>query len=203
MGVILAALMALSVAAAAATGKMAALTAAVAESASRAVTLALGLAGLMALWLGLMRVAEEAGLVALVGRAARPLLRRLFPEVPEGHPALGAMVMNVAANVLGLGNAATPFGLKAMAALDELNPHRGAASDAQALFCALNTASVQLVPATVIAMRASAGARSPGDVIGATLVATVCSATVAVLSAKLLRRLYRPPAAPGTAEDSR
>jgi spore maturation protein A len=105
--------------------------------------------------------------------------------------------MNIAANVLGLGNAATPFGLKAMAALEEMNPHKGTASDAQALFCALNTASIQIVPASVVALRAAAGARQPGDVIGATLVATACAATTAVLAAKLLRRAYPlPPAAP-------
>ncbi len=187
-------LVALSVAVAAATGRMEALTPAVVESAGRAVTLSIGLAGLMALWLGLMRVAEEAGLVRLLGRAARPVLRRLFPEVPPEHPALGAMVMNVAANMLGLGNAATPFGLKAMAALEELNPHKGTASDAQALFCALNTASVQLVPASVIALRAAAGARQPADILGATLVASLCATAVALTAARLLRHLYpRPP----------
>ncbi len=187
-------LVALSVAVAAATGRMEALTPAVVESAGRAVTLSIGLAGVMALWLGLMRVAEEAGLVRLLGRAARPVLRRLFPEVPPEHPALGAMVMNVAANMLGLGNAATPFGLKAMAALEELNPHKGTASDAQALFCALNTASVQLVPASVIALRAAAGARQPADILGATLVASLCATAVALTAARLLRHLYpRPP----------
>jgi spore maturation protein A len=188
-------LVAISVAVAAATGRLEALTAAAFESAGHGVTLALGLVGVMALWLGLMRVAEEAGLVRLLGRAARPALRRLFPEVPAEHPALGAMVMNVAANMLGLGNAATPFGLKAMAALDELNPHKGTASDAQALFCALNTASVQLVPASVIALRAASGARQPADILGATLLASLCATVAAVAAASLLRRLYPHPAA--------
>jgi len=187
-------LVAASVAVAAATGRMDALTAAAVESAGRGVTLAIGLVGVMSLWLGLMRIAEEAGLVALLGRAARPLLALLFREVPPGHPAHGAIVMNVAANVLGLGNAATPFGLKAMAALEELNPHKGTATDAQALFCALNSASVQLVPATVIALRASAGARQPADILGATLLASACATAVALLAAKLLRRLYPAPA---------
>jgi spore maturation protein A len=159
MGALWAFLLAASVAVAAASGRMGALTTAAAESAGRAVTLALGLVGVMTLWLGLMRVAEEAGLVELLGRAARPLLTRLFPEVPPEHPAMGAMVMNIAANMLGLGNAATPFGLKAMAALDEINPHKGTATDAQALFCAINTASLQIVPASVIALRAAAGER--------------------------------------------
>ena len=192
-------LLALSVVAAAVNGRMAELTAAVAASAQSAVTLSLGLVGIMALWLGLTKVAEEAGLVALLARAARPIQRRLFPEVPPEHPAMGAMVMNVAANLLGLGNAATPFGIEAMRRLDELNPHRGSATDAQALFCALNTASLQLVPATVIGLRAAAGARSPAEIIGPTLVATACAATAAVLSAKLLARAFPRPAPPPAA----
>lgn len=188
-----------SVAAAAVNGRMAELTAALSTSAQSAVTLSLGLVGIMALWLGLTKVAEEAGLVALLARAARPILRRLFPDVPPDHPAMGAMVMNVSANLLGLGNAATPFGIEAMRRLDELNPHRGTATDAQALFCALNTASLQLVPATVIGLRAAAGARSPADVIGPTLVATACAASAAVLAAKLLARAFPRPAAPPAA----
>ena len=191
-------LVAISVAAAAATGRMASLTAAVAESAGQAVTLALGLVGVMTLWLGLMKVAEEAGLVALLGRAARPALRRLFPEVPPEHPAMGAMVMNVAANMLGLGNAATPFGLKAMAALEEMNPHRGTATDAQALFCAINTASIQIIPASVIALRAAAGAGQPGDVIGPTLLATSCAVVAAVAASKLLAHLLPRAPVPAT-----
>ncbi len=189
-------LIAVSVATAALTGKMGALTGAITASAQSAVTLSLGLVGIMTLWLGLMKVAEEAGLVALLARAARPVLRFLFPDVPAEHPAMGAMVMNVAANMLGLGNAATPFGLEAMRLLDELNPHRGTATDAQALFCALNTASLQLLPATIIGLRAAAGAKNPGDVIGPTMLATACAATAAVLTAKLLARAFPRPAPP-------
>jgi spore maturation protein A len=196
MGAIWAFFIAVSVAVAAGSGRMGVLTTAALESAGRGATLALGLVGVMTLWLGLMRVAEEAGLVRILGRAARPVLRRLFPEVPPEHPALGAMVMNVAANMLGLGNAATPFGLRAMEALDELNPHKGTASDAQALFCALNTASVQIVPASVIALRAAAGARQPADILGATLLASLCATAVALVSARLLRLLYPLPAEP-------
>jgi spore maturation protein A len=184
-------LLACSVVAAAASGRMHALTGAIASSAETAVTLSIGLVGVMTLWLGLMRVAEEAGLVTLLARAARPVLRRLFPEVPPEHPAMGAMVLNIAANMLGLGNAATPFGLRAMAALDELNPTKGTASDAQALFCAMNTASLQLIPASVLALRAAAGARAPGDVIGPTLLATACATATAVFSAKLMASAAR------------
>ncbi len=189
-------LIAVSVVTAALNGKMGALTSAIGASAQSAVTLSLGLVGIMTLWLGLTKVAEEAGLVALLARATRPVLRRLFPEVPPEHPAMGAMVMNVAANLLGLGNAATPFGIEAMRRLDELNPHRGTATDAQALFCALNTASLQLVPATVLGLRAAAGSKSPGDVIGPTLLATACAASAAVLAAKLLARAFPSRAPP-------
>jgi len=196
MGGIWAFLLAVAVVTAALTGRMAALTGAIAESAGRAVTLSLGLVGVMTLWLGLMKVAEEAGLVRILARAARPVMRRLFPEVPAEHPAMGAMMLNIAANMLGLGNAATPFGLKAMQALDELNPHRGTATDAQALFCAMNTASLQIIPATVVALRAASGAPQPGDVIGPTLLATVAATATAVVSAKLLARVLPRPAPP-------
>lgn len=171
------------------TGSVAALTGAIAESAGKAVTVALGLVGIMTLWLGLMRVAEEAGLITLVARLVRPLMRRLFPEVPADHPAVGSMVLNLSANLLGLGNAATPFGVRAMQELETLNPRQGVATDAQALFAAMNTASLQLVPATVIALRAGAGSKAPAEILGATLVASACGVVVAVIAAKLLARL--------------
>jgi spore maturation protein A len=199
VGAIWTVLLAAAVAVAAARGRMAELTAAAIESAGRAVTLAIGLAGVMALWLGVMRVAEEAGLVRALARATRPVFRRLFPSVPPDHPAMGAMLMNIAANLLGVGNAATPFGVKAMQELDTLNPHKGTASDAQALFCALNTASLQLVPATVIALRASAGSRAPGEIIAPTILASLCGVAVAIAASRLLARLFPPPRAPGEA----
>ena len=195
MGAVFTLLVAIAVVAAAANGRMAALTTAALESAGKAITLSLGLAGVMALWLGLMKVAEEAGLVALLARGARPVLRRLFPDVPRDHPALGSIVLNVSANLLGLGNAATPFGVKAMQELETLNPHEGTATDAQALFCALNTGSLQLVPASVIALRAAAGSRAPGEIVGATILASACGVVAAVVAAKLLARLFPPPAA--------
>jgi len=198
MSVIWVLLLVASVVVAAATGRMAALPGAIAESAGRAVTLSIGLVGILALWLGLMKVAEEAGLVRALGRVARPVLRRLFPSVPPDSPAMGAMTMNIAANMLGLGNAATPFGIKAMEELERSNPTPGTATDAQALFCALNTASIQLIPASVIALRAASGARQPADVLGATLLASSCATVAAIASAWALRRLFPapPPAGP-------
>jgi spore maturation protein A len=191
MGAVWTVLVIVAVAAAAVNGRMEALTAAALSSAKDAVTLALGLAGGMALWLGLVKVAEEAGLVAALARLARPLLVRLFPEVPADHPAMGAIVMNVSANVLGAGNAATPFGIQAMRELEALNPRPGTATDAQALLCALNTASLQLVPATVLTLRIAAGSRAPQEIVAPTWIASLCGAVVAVATAKLLARLSR------------
>lgn len=158
------------------------------EGASGAVTLAIGLVGTLSLWLGLLRVAEEAGLTARVAKLVQPLMRWLFPEIPPQHPAMTAMVLNVAANALGLGNAATPLGLKAMEELQTLNPRRDTATDAMVLFLVINTSSVQLIPATVVAMRAAGGAANPTDIVGPTLLATLISTVVGVIAAKLLAR---------------
>ena len=119
------------------------------DGAAQAVTLAIGLVGVLSLWLGLLKIAERAGLIEKLARAARPIFRPLFSGVPDGHPAISAMLLNIAANALGLGNAATPLGIKAMEELDKLNPEKGRATNAQVLFLAINTASVQIVPTTV------------------------------------------------------
>ena len=193
MGAILAVLMALSVVVAAVQGRLPELTAAALDAAGKASTFALGLVGILALWMGLMRIAEEAGVVRGIARLAAPLLRRLFSGVPSDHPAMGAIVMNVSANLLGLGNAATPFGIRAMQELETLNPHPGTASDAQVMLTALNTASVQLVPATALALRVTAGSRAPAEIIGPTLLASLCGVVVAVTAARLLGRLSPPP----------
>jgi spore maturation protein A len=145
----------------------------------------------MALWMGLLKIAEKAGLVEKLARAARPVFRPLFPGVPEGHPAISAMLLNIAANMLGLGNAATPFGIKAMEELEKLNPTPGTATNAQVLFLAINTASLQIVPTTVIALRASAHSSDPAGIILPTLGATFCALSVAILGAKLLERVWR------------
>jgi len=174
-------------------GAMEALSAAIVDQAAASVPLAFGLIGIMALFLGLMKVAEAAGLLEAVARLLRPLLTRLFPEIPADHPAMGAMVMNIAANLLGLGNAATPFGIRAMEHLERLNPHPGTASNAQVLFLAINTAGLTLLPTKVIALRASAGAADPAAVVGPTLAATLVALVVAVLAARGLQRLSPPP----------
>ncbi len=174
---------------------MAALGTAMIDAAGGAVTLAIGLVGVMALFLGLMKVAEEGGLLVVIAKTVRPLMVRLFPEVPADHPAMGAMIMNMSANVLGLGNAATPFGIRAMEALDKLNPVKGTASNAMVLFLAINTSSVTILPTGVIALRAAAGSVDAAGIVPTTLFATLCSTTVAIIAVKLLQgRWPMPPA---------
>ncbi len=159
------------------------------EGAKTAVTIALGLIGIMALWLGVMRLAERAGLVQKLARLLRPVMSRLFPGVPNDHPAMGSMLMNMAANMLGLGNAATPLGLRAMRDLEKLNPHPGRATNAMCTFLAVNTSSVQLIPTTAIAILVAAGSTNPTVIVGTSLLATLCAATVAIVSVKLLEKL--------------
>jgi spore maturation protein SpmA len=171
------------------TGRMTATNDAALEAAKNAVTVALGLVGPMALWLGFMRVLREAGAMAQIGRALAPLMRRLFPEVPPEHPAMGAMLLNLSANVLGLGNAATPFGLKAMRELETLNPRPGVATNAMALFLAINTAGVAVLPLGVIAIRSSLGSSNAAGIIAPSLLATLTGTLVAIAVAKALQRL--------------
>ena len=147
------------------------------KGAADAVTLAIGLVGVMALWLGLLKIAEKAGLVEKLARAARPIFRPLFPGVPDGHPAISAMLLNIAANMLGLGNAATPFGIKAMEQLQELNPQKETASNAMVTFMTLNTGGIQFIPATIIGVLAAAGAKNPTAIISTTIIATLVPAS--------------------------
>ena len=179
--------------AAGAIAPMEALSKAMIESAGSAVTLAIGLVGVMTLFLGLMKIAEAGGLLRILARLIRPLMVRLFPDVPADHPAMGAMILNLSANALGLGNAATPFGIKAMQELDKLNSSPGTATNAMVLFLAINTSSVTLLPTGVIALRAAAGSADPAAILPTTLLATIGSTTVAILTAKLFSRLTRIP----------
>jgi len=181
---------------------MDALSTAMVKSATGSVDLAIGLIGVMTLFLGLMKVAEAGGMLTILSRLIRPLMVRLFPGVPAEHPAMGAMILNLAANALGLGNAATPFGIRAMQELDRLNPHKGTASDAMVLFLAINTSSITLLPTGVIALRAAAGSADPAGILPTTLFATFLSTTVAILAAFAYRRFFPLPAvaAPASAQ---
>jgi spore maturation protein SpmA len=154
------------------------------DSAATAVNIAIGLIGIMTLWLGIMKIAHEAGLVSILARAIKPVSKRLFPEIPEDHPAIGAMVLNISANWLGLSNAATPLGLKAMEELQSINPDKDRASDSMIMFLALNTGSITLIPMTVIAARAALKSADPTEIIGATIFASTCATIVGVLAAK-------------------
>lgn len=180
-------------------GNLDAVTEAAFDSARKAVDLAIGLIGIMALWLGIMKIAEKAGLISALARGIRPLARWLFPDIPDGHPALGSIVLNMAANMLGLGNAATPMGLKAMKELQDLNPVDGTATNAMVTFLAINTSSVQvLLPATVVGLMGAASAAIFIPVLLASTVSTV----VAIVAARWLEkhRAYAVISEPGGEE---
>ena len=185
------ALMAIAVLVAAFNGTADAVTKGAIESAKTGVEIALGLVGIMTLWLGMMRVAEASGIVTLLGRFLRPVLRWLFPEVPPDHPAQGAIVMSVAANMLGLNNAATPLSIKAMEELQTLNPRKDTATNAMVTFMAVNTSGVQLIPATMIGVLVAAGSVEPTAIIAPSIIATFIGTVVAVIAARVLQRFYR------------
>lgn len=151
--------------------------------------IALPLAGVMTLWLGILTIGEKAGAIDFVAKLIAPFFSRIFPEVPKGHPATGLMVMNYSANFLGLDNAATPVGLKAMASLQELNPNKDEATNAQIMFLVLQTAGLTLIPLTVMAQRAVLGAKDPSDIFIPTLIATFAGTFVALIAVALRQRI--------------
>ena len=187
-----------SVLAAALNGEMRALTDAVVSSARGAVDLAIGLIGVMAFFLGLMRVASDGGLMASLGRAVSPVMRRLFPSLPADSPAMSAMVLNISANMMGLANAATPFGVKAIEELDRRSGRRGAATDDMVLFLAINTSGLALLPSGMIGVRAALGSADAAGIFVPTWFASACATVVGVTAAMLLARLprYRASAPP-------
>ena len=170
------------------TGNIDAVTQAAIDMAKTAVEIAIGLIGIMALWLGTMKISEESGLIRIIARAIRPITIRLFPDVPEDHPAIGSIILNMAANLLGLGNAATPLGLKAMEELQELNPEKDTATNAMCTFLAINTSSVQLIlPATVGALMGAAA----NQIFITTILATGLSTIAAIIAVRFLEKLKR------------
>lgn len=171
------------------TGNIESITSAAIESAGSAVEISLGLIGVMSLWLGLMKVAEEAGLVRVLAKIVEPFMKGLFPDIPKGHPAIGAIILNISANILGLGNAATPLGIKAMKELQKLNPKKDTATNAMCTFTAINTSSVTLIPATTIGLMVASGSKNPTAIIGTTIIATSVSTFVAIVATKVLEKM--------------
>ena len=170
------------------TGNIDAVTQAAIDMAKTAVEIAIGLIGIMALWLGTMKIAEESGLIRIIARAIRPITIRLFPDVPEDHPAIGSIILNMAANLLGLGNAATPLGLKAMEELQDLKSEKETATNAMCTFLAINTSSIQLIlPATVVALMGAAA----NQIFITTILATGLSTIAAIIAVRFLEKLKR------------
>lgn len=161
------------------------------NAAELAVKISIGLIGVMALWLGIMRVAEEAGFIQKLGYAVRPITKRLFPSIPQDHPAIGAMIMNMAANMLGLSNAATPMGLKAMEELQKLNKKKDTASNDMITFLVINTSAITLIPASAIAIRATLGSSNPQQIIFPAILAATCATIVGVTTVKLIQKFQK------------
>ena len=171
------------------------------EGAQTGVTVCIGLVSVIVFWLGMMRIGEDAGLLRLLGKWMYPIVRFLFPDVPKNHPALGYILSNMSANVLGLGNAATPMGIKAMQELQKLNADKESASAAMCTLLALNTSSITLIPTTLIAIRMNFGSANPAEIVGTTLIATAIATTFAILLDRWYRfRTFGPhvPARSGT-----
>ena len=173
------------------TGRMEAVTESMFSSAEKAVSVAFSLISIMTFWLGMMSLIEKSGLINWIVKILRPFARLLYPRIPQDHPAMHAMLMNMSANLLGMGSAATPFGLKAMQELQEINADPETASDEMCTFLAVNTSSLTLVATTVVALRAATGSRNPTEILGTTIVATFCATTVAITLDRLLRRFFR------------
>ncbi len=176
---------------AALTGRIDSVTEIVFTSAEKGVSISIGLVSIMAFWLGIMRIIEKSGLINYIKLLLKPVALFLFPNIPREHPAMNAILMNMSANLLGMGSAATPFGLKAMQNLQELNGDSACASDEMCTFLALNTSSLTLVPTTVIGLRVATGSLNPTEIVGTTIVATLCSTTAAILFDRMLRKFYR------------
>lgn len=176
-----------SIIVAAVTGRMEAMNQAAFAGAKAGVTVCFGLLSVLAFWMGIMRIAEKAGLMELVARALSPVISLLFPDIPKGHPAMGYIMSNMSANLLGLGNAATPMGLKAMEELQKLNPDKQQASPAMCTLLAINTASITLIPTTMIAIRMQYGSANPVEIVGTTLLSSFAAAFVAIV----IDRWYR------------
>lgn len=172
-------------------GRTEAVTHAAFSSAGRAVELGIGLLGIVCLWSGLMKIMEKSGLVDIIAKLARPVLKPLFPQIGDNGKALGAVVLNLAANFMGLGNAATPLGIKAMIELQKANGGKDTASDAMCMFLVLNTSAIQLIPSTIIALRNDAGSAAPAEITACVWFASACATLTGVFIARLMSGMNR------------
>ncbi len=188
MNVIWLAMIGIGILSAAFHGNMDAINQAVITNTQEAVVFAIGLTGIMSVWLGLMKVAEKSGLIHQIGKAVSPIMRILFPEVPENHPAMTSIMMNMIANMFGAGNSATALGIKAMEQLQQLNPYKERAMNAMCMFLVINMSSVQLIPLSVLKIRADAGSANPSEIIGTSLIATIASTAAGILACKIMER---------------
>lgn len=176
---------------AASSGNINLVTEGILKGSEQAVLVAAGLVGVISFWSGIMKIAQDAGLIKLISRLMGPLVKRLFPDIPPEHPAMGALLLSMSANFLGLGNACTPLGLKAMGHLQELNKNKETASDAMCTFMAITSSSLTVIPTTIIALRLTHGATAPTDIIGPIIIATLCSTVVAITADIFLRRFSK------------
>lgn len=173
---------------AASKGQINLVTEGILKGSEQAVLVAAGLIGIVSFWSGMMRIAQDAGVIKVISRLMNPLVRKLFPQVPSQHPAMGALLLSMSANLLGLGNACTPLGLKTMDHLQELNKNKETASDAMCTFMVVTSSSLTVVPSTIIALRASHGSLAPTEIIGPIVVATLCSTITAIVVDRVLRK---------------
>lgn len=160
------------------------------DGAKTGVTITFTMISFLVLWMGLMKIAEVAGLLSAFARMMKPVVRFLFPEVPPNHPALGYILSNISANLLGLGNAATPMGLKAMQELQNLNENKKVASRSMITFLVLNTSGLTLIPTSIIGYRIAAGSNNPVEIVGATLIATIIATSIAILLDRVFQKVY-------------
>ena len=160
------------------------------KGAANAVELTIGLIGVMSVWCGVMKIAEKSGLTEAIGKIMHPFMRLIFPDIPKRHPAMGAIILNISSNILGLSNAATPFGIKAMEEMQKLNNNKDRATNSMVMFLVINSACIQIIPSTVISIRSSAGSKNPSEIIITTLIATAMAGLVGIISCKMLERYY-------------
>ena len=184
-------MLAVGITAAASQGEIHLITSATIEGVNEAVKIAIGLIGIISLWSGMMKIATDAGLMNILAKLMHPIASMLFPEIPKNHPAMGAILLSMSANILGLGNACTPLGIKAIEELQKINPEPESASNSMCTFLAITSSSLTIVPTTIIALRTAANSNNPTEIIGTTIAATLASTTAAVIVDRFLRKFMR------------